>query len=34
MRLPARADGKPEYQIRDAEDGRDLVAGESNLRAV
>jgi hypothetical protein len=29
MRLPARADGKPEYQIGDAEDGRDLVPGRA-----
>jgi hypothetical protein len=34
MRLPARPDGKPEYQIPDAEDGRDLVAGQRNLRAA
>jgi hypothetical protein len=32
--LPARADGELEYQIRATEDGRDLVAGESSLRAA
>jgi hypothetical protein len=32
--LPARADGELEYQIRNTEDWRDLVVGESNLRAV
>jgi hypothetical protein len=32
--LPARADGKHEYRIRDTEEGRDLVARESDLRAA
>jgi hypothetical protein len=32
--LPARADGELEYQIRNTEDFRDLVARESNLRTA
>jgi len=32
--LPAKNGGELEYQIRNTEDGHDLVVGESNLRAA